>query len=67
MKLSECPICNGEVTELEKDISIRIPNPGEVIINSSCFECRHCREEFFNEKQAGDFAKKLDAEILKHN
>jgi len=66
MKLSECPVCNGDVIEVEKDILIKITNPGEVVVNSSCFECQQCGEELLDEKQAGEFARKLDAEILKH-
>ena len=64
VELHECPICGGILLKTEKAVAFKTPNPGEIIIETSCFECQQCGEDIFNEDQTDELAKKVDEQLL---
>ena len=61
--LKECPICKGKVEKATRKILIRAPNPGQLLIEAECGECKSCGEKFFDEKQSKVLATRIDVEI----
>lgn len=61
--LKKCPLCEGEIKLVEKKVLISVPNPGELLIDTTCGECKNCGEKYFDEEQADVFAKKIDKEV----
>ncbi len=60
--LKNCPICRGKIKLVKKKKLISVPNPGELLIDTELGECSRCGEEYFDEDQAEDYAKKIDFE-----
>lgn len=61
----KCPVCHGSVHVVQKKIAMDMPNPGQLIIEARCGECKSCGEEFFDEKMAKKFGKAADSAIKK--
>ncbi len=63
--LKKCPLCEGEIKLVEKKVLISVPNPGELLVDAVCGECKNCGERYFDEEQADIFTKELDKEVKK--
>lgn len=56
-----CPLCEeGELIEVKKKTLLEFKNPGKIVLNTKMRECNICGEEFLDEKESSEFAKKAD-------
>ena len=63
--MTKCPICKkGELEEKENEVTtMEYSNPCKLTVEASFEQCNKCKEQFFNEEQSLDFAKKLDKQL----
>jgi len=62
-----CAFCDSEKVVLSKDkkIEFEVPNPGKVEVVSDCYECKECKEIFFDEQQSDNVAQQIDKALVK--